>query len=157
MSWVCTTLQDLCSPIRLQNWSHVTLHAPPPQNLNRQNNLRGPLNPRQTSPLMIVRHQTYVNDNVITFQSMTPDPRRARGCGSARLVVCVLTELYSYISSFLGFRSLGWLSFRSASKGTSKLLARRSAYSGATATLTCQSRRYQPEHVIGSQDPVPIM
>ena len=28
-------LQDFCSPIRLQNWSHVTLHAPP--ELNRQN------------------------------------------------------------------------------------------------------------------------
>ena len=28
---VCTLLQDFCSPIRLQNWSHVTLHAPPPR------------------------------------------------------------------------------------------------------------------------------
>ena len=37
-------LQDFCSPIRLQNWSYVTLHAPPPPpppppppELNRQN------------------------------------------------------------------------------------------------------------------------
>ena len=58
------------SDCRTGHTSRFMLHPPPPPpppELHWQNNPRGPLNPRQTSTLMIVRHQTYVIYNVITF------------------------------------------------------------------------------------------